>query len=153
MPPVSPKFGHCPRVFQRTGHYFSFSGVSRLPRCLSPLHLWSLSGKRAHWTLARDCPQHPPAPLWALARCPLQCLICSLRARDPVCPSHHSLQMPSPHRTSLSSREGSVTVLCSEGPGGPQTTAAESTPKPVCVCMRAHVCALALTFMYVQGPL
>ena len=38
-------------------HYFSFSGVSWLPCCPSPSHLRSLSGKRAHWTLARDCPQ------------------------------------------------------------------------------------------------
>lgn len=98
-------------------------------------------------------PSGPPAPLWALARCPLQCLIRSLGARDPVCPSHQSFQVPSPHRPSLSSREVSVTALCSEGPAGPQTAAAESKPKTVCVCVRARVCMLALMSMYVQGSL
>ena len=145
---VYPFIHTCPSI----SHYFSFSGVSWLPRCLSPLHLWSLLGKRAHWTLARDCPQRLPAPLWALARCPLWCLICSLRARDPVCPSHHSLQLPSPHRTSLSSRERSVTVLCSEGPGRAPNHSSRVHAK-TCVCVHACTCVYACTHVHVcSGP-
>ena len=145
---VYPFIHTCPSI----SHYFSFSGVSWLPRCLSPLHLWSLLGKRAHWTLARDCPPRLPAPLWALARCPLWCLICSLRARDPVCPSHHSLQLPSPHKTSLSSRERSVTVLCSEGPGWAPNHSSRVHAK-TCVCVHACTRVYACTHVHVcSGP-